>query len=332
LCHDDYLIVEGILRLHQVSVQYIVVANVIVFGYIMELRHMRYFVAVAEELNFTRAAARIGIGQPPLSQQIKDLETELGTHLFIRTPHGVLLTEAGQVFLQEARQLLAKTEQAKSAVQRAGRGESGRLRLGFTAALSFHRLIPAVIRDYRRTWPDVGVELEESNTTLLSQGLARETLDAAFLRPGLATLPGIDIYRFADEPMRIALPTGHPLAHKKSVALRELANESFVLFPREVGLSLYDEIIDSCRRAGFEPRLNQVAPQMTSVINLVAAEMGISIVTASMTQIQVPGVCYVSIKGDAPVARLALATRQGDPAIVVANLVSTALRCARGII
>lgn len=290
----------------------------------MELRHMRYFVAVAEALNFTRAAAGLGIGQPPLSQQIRDLEHELGTTLFVRTPQGVLLTEAGRVFLVEARQVLAQAGVAKAAAQRAGRGESGRLRLGFTGALSFHRLIPAVIRDYKRTWPDVALQLVESNTTLLLQGLARETLDAVFIRPGVDALPGIALTRFAHEPMLVVLPVAHPLANKKSIALHELANEPFVLFPRDVTLSLYDEIVGSCRRAGFEPQVTQVAPQMASVVNLVAAEMGVSIVTASISQIRVTGVRYIPIKGDAPVARLALATREREPAVVVANLMATA--------
>lgn len=291
----------------------------------MELRHIRYFVAVAEELNFTRAAARVGIGQPPLSQQIRDLENELGTALFIRTPHGVVLTEAGSVFLAEVRPVLASVEQAAAAAQRAGRGERGRLRLGFTAALSFHRFVPAVIREFKRAWPHVALQLEESNTTSLLEDLQHNAIDAAFIRPGTVTPPGVDLYRFDDEPMQIVLPVSHPLSGRSSIALSELADESFVLFPREVGLSLYDEIISCCRRAGFEPRIGQVAPQMASVVNLVASEMGVSIVTASIRQIRMTGVRYVAIKGDAPIARLALATRENEPAVVVANLVAVAL-------
>lgn len=125
--------------------------------------------------------------------------------------------------------------------------------------------------------------------------------------------------------MQIVLPVSHPLSGRSSIALSELADESFVLFPREVGLSLYDEIISCCRRAGFEPRIGQVAPQMASVVNLVASEMGVSIVTASIRQIRMTGVRYVAIKGDAPIARLALATRENEPAVVVANLVAVAL-------
>ena len=290
----------------------------------MELRHLRYFVAVAEELNFTRAAVRVGIGQPPLSQQIRDLEDELGTALFLRTPHGVKLTEAGHAFLREARVVLAGAAQAKSVAQRAGRGESGSLRIGFTGSLSFNTSVPGIIRDFSRAWPDVGLHLEEANTMHLLDRLMKETLDAVFIRPGKEALPGIQLSRFADEPMCIALPAHHRLANRKSIALIDLADEAFVLFARGAVLSLYDEIVNVCRHVGFEPKVHQTAPQMTSVVNLVAAELGVSIVTSSMCQVRVKGVRYVDIKGPAPCARLALATRVNDATIVVRNLMTLA--------
>jgi len=295
----------------------------------MELRHLRYFLAVAGESSFTRAAAKLGIGQPPLSQQIKDLEQELGTVLFHRTPHGVELSEAGTAFMEEAQLVLAGAERARTAAQRAGRGESGQLRVGFTGSAAFNPIVPTMIRNFRRAWPRVHLSLEEANTMRLLEALATSKLDALFIRPGLAGLKDVRLCRFADEPMKVVLPAGHRLAKRKRLPLSALAQEPFVLFPRAVGLSLYDEIVNACRKAGFEPLLNQEAPQISSVVNLVAAEMGVSIVPAAISQVQVEGVRYLDIesegRGTAPLARLALATREQERSAIVRNFAGLAL-------
>ena len=178
----------------------------------MELRHLRYFVAVAQERHFTRAAARLGIAQPPLSQQIRDLEQELGARLFERTPQGARLTPAGEALLVEARALLEGAQQARQAVARAQQGLSGRLRVGFTASATFNPVVPGAIRGFRRNYPQVQLVLQEANTQLLMEGLAQERFDAIFLRPGLSDPPGVALLRFADEPLKIALPASHALA------------------------------------------------------------------------------------------------------------------------
>ncbi|MEJ1976196.1 MAG: LysR family transcriptional regulator [Acetobacteraceae bacterium] len=286
----------------------------------MELRHIRYFLAVAEELNFTRAAARIGIGQPPLSQQIRDLEDELGVQLFHRVPHGAALTDAGRAFLAEARGVLAGAERAKAAAQRAQRGEAGTLSLGFTGSAAFNPVVSTVIRTFRRRWPGVLLSLEEMNTMRLLDRLARGALDAAFIRPGVQDPEGVRLKRYPDEPMLIALPARHGLVSQKQLPLSALAAEPFVLFPRVVGLSLYDEVVSACRRCGFEPIAGQEAPQIAAVVNLVAAELGVSIVPASIAQIRLKGVAYRPIEGPAPVARLALACRQDARSVIVGNL------------
>lgn len=288
----------------------------------IELRHLRYFLAVAQEANVTRAAARLGISQPPLSQQIKELEQEVGAVLFHRTPHGVVLTEAGAAFLAEAQQIMGSTERARVAAQRAARGETGQLRVGFTGSAAFNPVVSTMIRNFRRAWPSVRLTLEEANTTRLVDGLAQQTLDLVFLRPGAAGMSGIRLQRLADESMKVVLPVSHRLAKRKRLRLSALADEPFVLFPRAVGLSLYDSVFMACRDAGFEPQLSQEAPQISSVVNLVAAELGVSIVPASIAQMAVRGVRYVDIEGDAPIARLALATREGDGRMVVRNFLA----------
>jgi DNA-binding transcriptional LysR family regulator len=291
----------------------------------MELRHLRYFLAVAEELNFTRAAARLGIGQPPLSQQIRDLEKELGTALFRRTPHGAELTGAGLAFLPEARVVLSGAERARALAQRAGRGESGQLRIGFTGSAAFNPLVSTTIRNFRRVYPGVQLSLTEMNTTGLLEMLDQQTLDVGFMRPGPSTPTDLDLLPLADEAMKIVLPASHRLAKRKRLPLAALAGEPFVLFPRGVGLSLYDEILEACRRAGFELELSQIVPQISSVVNLVAAEFGVSVVPASISQLHFAGVVYLDIDDKPPpVARLALASRAGQDGATVRNFLALA--------
>ncbi|MEH7849483.1 LysR family transcriptional regulator [Rhizobium laguerreae] len=288
----------------------------------MELRHLRYFLAVAEEGNFTRAAGKLGIGQPPLSQQIRDLEREVGATLFHRVPHGAELTAAGTAFLGEAKASLAAAEKAKLAAQSANRGETGRLSLGFTASSAFNPVVSTTIRRFRAYWPEVQLSLTEMNTLALMQKLERVELDATFMRPSLDDLAGIRMRRLPDEPMVIALPASHPLAQRSKLPLAALADQPFILFPRLVGLSLYDDVVLACRKAGFELTVAQEAPQISSVVNLVAAELGVSIVPASISQIKLEGVAYRPIEGPPAVARLALAILKTHRSPVTENLIS----------
>ncbi|MBY5808529.1 LysR family transcriptional regulator [Rhizobium leguminosarum] len=288
----------------------------------MELRHLRYFLAVAEEGNFTRAAAKLGIGQPPLSQQIRDLEREVDAALFHRVPHGAELTAAGAAFLGEAKASLAAAEKAKLAAQSANRGETGRLSLGFTASSAFNPVVSTTIRRFRARWPEVQLSLTEMNTLALMQKLERGELDATFMRPSLDDPTGIRLRRLPDEPMVIALPASHPLARHPSLPLAALAAEPFILFPRLVGLSLYDDVVLACRKAGFELTVAQEAPQISSVVNLVAADLGVSIVPASISQIKLEGVAYRPIEGPPAVARLALAILKTHRSPVTENLIS----------
>ena len=291
----------------------------------MELRHIRYFLAVADERNFTRAAARVGIGQPPLSQQIKDLETEVGAALFHRVPHGAELTPAGEAFLQSVRGIPAQAEQALRAAQRGARGELGALRVGMTSSGTFHPLVPAAIRSFRRAYPAVDLTLEESNTARLTAALLEGEFDAAFLRWGTGGIDGLQFRLLSEEPMVAVLPVHHPAAASAAIELRRLRGDSFVMTPRAVNATLFDTVVSACRKAGFDPVLGQPAPQMSSVVTLVAAELGVSLVPASMAQLQVNGVVYRPIEGKAPVTRLTLAYRRGETSSIVRNFIAHAV-------
>jgi DNA-binding transcriptional LysR family regulator len=291
----------------------------------MELRHIRYFLAVAEEQNFTRAAARVGIGQPPLSQQIKDLETEVGAPLFHRIPQGAELTEAGRAFLENVRVIPVQTERATRAAQRAARGEIGSLRVGFVGSAPFNRVMPATIRSFRRAYPDVEMSFEESNAMRLIASLKDGELDAAFFRVNESPSDDLQIRLISEERMVVVLPATHPAAKSVEIDLVRLRNDALILVPRDVGPSLFDTVMLTCRQAGFEPILGQSAPQLSSVVSLVAAELGFSMVPESMRQLQLTGVTYREVAGDAPLTRLALAYRRGETSKIVRNFVGLAV-------
>ena len=292
----------------------------------MELRHLRYFVAVAEELNFTRAAKRLGINQPPLSFQIRRLEKELGTLLFLRGTRGVELTNAGKLMLEEARLILKEVETAKAGVQRRARGESGRIVIGFSGGTYFHPLIPAIIREYRTDYPDVILFPQVSGTAFLTVQLLAGQIDIAFVRLPIDDGDGLVIEPLVEEPTVMVVPAGHPLGRRTSASLRAFAQDSFVLYPRTINPRVYDSIIAAFKQAGFTPVLGQEAPQISSVIPLVAAGLGVSIVPQSMGRILMDGVKYLTIEGQAPRVKICLAYRRDDCNPAVRNFVAVARR------
>ena len=285
----------------------------------MELRHLRYFLAVAEELNFRRAAEKLGMAQPPLSSQIHDLENEVGVLLFRRVPKGAELTEASVAFLSAVPAIFDKVEHAVKVARKGGQGKVGQLRVGYTGSASFNQIVPRSLLAFRRSYPEVELTLEEANSPLLLDQLNRQRLDAVFIRPGKELPPGFAVMPLAEEPMMVVVPSRHRLAKSNAVELTELKGEPLVLFSRTLGPGLYDSVMDACRRAGFEPSVSQIAPQITSIANMVAVELGISFVPAQVANTIVPGVVFLPIKGNAPVARLALATRLDDRSIVTKN-------------
>src|SRR5260370_2152754 len=291
----------------------------------MELRQIRYFLALAEERNVTRAAGKVGIAHSPFSTQIRDLEREVGAQLFRRVPHGAELTAAGQAFLDVVKVMPALADRGSNAARRAARGETGTLNVGFTASSAFNPVVPNAIRSFRRDYPEVAVTLEEANTTRLVEGLLEGTLDAVFMRPGASGSEILQIRLLAEEPLMVALPSLHWAAEMEVVELARLASEPVLIFPRSVGPTLYDSIVQAFHLAGVEPKIGQTAPQIASVINLVAAELGVTLVPACMAQIAVRGVAYRPIAREVPMARIALATRRGETNPIVRNFASRAM-------
>jgi len=287
----------------------------------MELRHLRYFIAVAEEKHITRAAERLGMQQPPLSQQIRALERELDVQLFRRKPRGVELTDAGSALLADARAILARIDHALATTKRTARGEQGRISVGFTSSAPFHPFVPRIIRTYRETFPLVSLTLEEGGTTELIEHLRGERIDAAFIRTPLANQEGLVVNLLFQEAMAIALPQEHSLARRESVdkalRLKALAGETFIAYRRHSGPGLYDAILAACNKAGFSPLIGQEAPRIVSTLNLVAAGLGISLVPDSLQRMHMDGVAFRSVSGPAPKAPLYLVSRRGETSTAI---------------
>lgn len=294
----------------------------------MELRHLRYFVAVAEELNFTRAARKLGINQAPLSTQIKQLERELGTPLFRRETRGVQLTDAGRLLLEEARLILTQVERTKSDVTRRARGETGRINIGSSGGTYFHPLIPTIIHEYGEQYPEVILAPEASHTCLLIARLHARAIDLAFIRPPVSGSEGLKCEPLVKESTVMVLPAGHALAGSRSAPLSALAKERFILFPRMLNPGNYDAIVAACHRAGFDPILGQEAPQIVSTLPMVAAGLGVSLAPQSMMRLRIEGVAYVAIEGPAPPAEIHLAYCRDERSPTVRNFVAIARRRA----
>jgi len=285
----------------------------------IDLRHLRAFVALAEEAHVTRAAERLGMRQPPLTRLLRGLETELDVLLMNRLPRGVRPTEAGKALLAEARVLLARAEKLPAIVRQAARGEQGCLAVGFTSSAALHPFIPAVLREFRERLPGVTVNLEEAGTAELVDALLKERLDAAFVRSPVGSLSALLVDSVLDEPMLVALPARHPLAATaSSLPLAGLATEAFILYRRSTGPGLYDAIVAACRETGFSPVIAQEAPRLPATLSLVAAGLGVSIVPASMQRLGGEDIVYRALTGCAALsAPIHLATRRANPSPAV---------------
>ncbi len=260
----------------------------------MELRHLRYFVAVASELNFTKAAGKLFVAQPALSTQIADLERELGIALLIRNTRAVQLTAAGRAFLKDAQAILAAAEGAKGRAVRVSRGEVGELAIGFFAAPAMF-FLPDVIRRYRLKFPDVAIRMHELTPDKQLSAFAREEIDIGFTRPlpvGYANMAARVLFR---EHFLAVVAETHPLASRRKIQLSELAPEPFVLLKRSVAIGLYDQIIAACQVAGFSPSVVHSPDLMATVLTMVAAEQGVGIVPEGVRNLRSRQVAYVPV-------------------------------------
>jgi DNA-binding transcriptional LysR family regulator len=294
----------------------------------MDLRRLRYFIAVAEEGHITRAADRLDMQQPPLSRQISLMEHELNVQLFRRLPRGVELTSAGQALFREAKVMLAQLDRAIVTTRRAARGEQGVLCVGIAPTAPFNPLVPKAIRSFGEKFPLVSLVLEEGLSNEVVARFNNDQMDVAFVRARQIHADGVVVSPLQEEPMVAALPWRHPMAkigRSIAVPLKSLANDPFILIGPP-GTGLHDETVAACRAAGFVPRLGQPAPRITSTLGLVAAGLGIALVPSTMQSVRMDGVVYRKLQGAAPKAFLGLAWRKADSSPVLRqflNLVRT---------
>jgi DNA-binding transcriptional LysR family regulator len=288
----------------------------------VELRQLRYFVAVAEELHFRRAAARLHISQPPVSQQIRALEEELGCQLLARTRRRVELTPAGAAFLRDARAMLAELDVAAATARAIDAGQVGVLRVNFVGS-ALLSIVPGTVQRFRRARPGVEVEVRERSTVEQLRALGSGVVDVALVRPPIEPDPALRTEVVMRERTIAAIPEGHPLAALRRVPLRRLAGESLVLFPRPQAPGYHDLLIGRMAATGVSPHVVQYAPEMLTIIGLVAAGIGVSPVPASVAALALPGVEYRPLSG-APDTELVAVTRAEDESALVSAFVAEA--------
>lgn len=291
-----------------------------------DFRQLRYFIAVAEELSFTRAAQRLHLSQPPLSQQIQALEHDLGIRLLDRDKRNVMLTEPGKLFLEHARQILAMAEDARIQVAEAAAGYSGHLRLAYTVSVSFHPALPQILIRMGQNAPNVRMWLSEMYTEPQFAAIRLGQLDVGLVRDvpsheDDARALRLDI--IDREPLLLALPSGHRLAGREQLELAEVAGESFVIQPRELAATLYDRLVQLAAKAGFHPVVRQQAQQLNGLLALVAAGIGMALIPASMQVVKLAGVSYVPLADPEAYLLLAVVSRAENPSPVVTQFLET---------
>lgn len=283
----------------------------------MELRQLTYFIAVAEERHFGRAAKRLHIAQPPLSQQIRQFEEQLGVKLFDRTTRRVDLTAAGALMLERGRSILNDVEALQADVYQVGQGATGVLHVGFSGA-STYSVMPRIVRAAGTAYPGLTLDLHgEMLTPAMERGLLEHTLDAAILRPPVSS-PEIDFRIINREPLVVALPAHSPLASDRPLSMVELTEQRFVTYPPES--VMYRMTADLCREAGFQHRVSQMAQETSTILSFVAAGGGVALMPASVRSVQLRGVRYRELE-DSPHAELAIAWRREDRSVLLSNFI-----------
>jgi DNA-binding transcriptional LysR family regulator len=303
-------------------------------GISLDVRQLRYVIAVAEERNITRAAERLGMQPPPLSRQINEIERELDVQLFRRKARGVELTDAGRVFVDNARSVLAQLDQTFDATRRTGRGEQGRICVAYSSTVAFHPLVPRIIREFRDTFALVTVTLIEGFPENLIERMQHDQVDICFIRRLDTQGQGVDASVLDEESMVVALPSAHRLAQRAPAAglsLKTLAGETFILFgdPHGDALQRNGAFVAACHAAGFTPRIGQVVPFISSRLNLIAAGLGIAVVAASLEHARIEGVTFRPLKGAPQLkAPLSVAYRRSEGSPVVRQFLKLAKQTA----
>ncbi|MBF9033922.1 LysR family transcriptional regulator [Rhodobacterales bacterium HKCCE2091] len=282
----------------------------------MDLRQFRYFVAVAEELHFTRAAARLNIGQPPLSLQIQGIERELGVTLLKRTRRNVELTPAGELFLKEARLALLQAERAVETVTRAAKGEMGTLRLSFITSVPLVNMFTSAVRSFRSQYPHVHLELKSRSSVKIIDEVLLGTVDVGFTRPSISTVmpSSLSVVPVYEDRLMAVLPVDHPLnARSGPIAIEDLKDEKFVLRPRGSGTGFYEQVFDLCAEAGFSPHIVQEAIEATTTLGLVAAGVGVTVAPKALQSINVHDVTWREITNANVSSRILLVHSAANP-------------------
>ncbi|TQS24785.1 LysR family transcriptional regulator [Microbispora sp. KK1-11] len=290
----------------------------------LPLAQLHAFVVLAEELHFGHAAARLGIAQPPLSQQIRRLEDKVGHALFTREPGRVALTAAGRELLPAARHALTDLADGLAAARAVGSGRAGSLRIGFAASLAL-TVLPGLLRAFRERFPGVRLDIREMTTAPQIAALRDKTIDAGLLREPPTDEAGLAFRTVLTEPFVAVLPSAHPLAALRTVRLARLADEPFVLLPRAAGPRLHDQITGLCEVAGFTPLVAQRAVEWQTVCALVETGLGVSLAPASIRRIRLKGVAFRTVEPNAR-TRVAVGWREDDLSPLVAHLLATVSR------
>lgn len=294
----------------------------------MELRQLKYFIAVAEELHFRKAAERLHMSQPPLSEQIRHLEDELGTRLLVRDrTRGVQLTVSGAALLTEARRILSQVEQTIELVRRAERGEVGTLRISLAPAMAYG-IVPQILNRFRKAMPDISLQLSEMLTPIQENALLAGSLDLGFCYGNLQSdrLESEPIYR---ERLILAMPDSHPKAGTAHVDLATLKDERFITIPRSVSPGLYDLIAQTCRDAGFSPAVTQEATQFQTAVSFVAVGMGVALIPSSMAALKRHGVIYSKLRNSEAIVETLMVRLAGARYPAIEHLMKLARSCAR---
>ncbi|WP_395320621.1 LysR family transcriptional regulator [Variovorax sp. UC74_104] len=295
----------------------------------MDIRALRYFAAVAETGHMTRAAEQLGIQQPPLSLQIKALERELGVLLFRRHPRGVALTDAGRLFQAEALRMLQDMDAMKQRMASVAKGQAGRLAVGFTSSAAAHRFMPDALREFRRAYPEVELQLREDNAAELTEALAAGRLHCGLLRVPVARPEGLLFETLLREPVLVAMPSDHRLARgrdkdSRALPLAKLCEEGIILVRRPGAPGLYADLLALCHAKGLRPRVVAEVDRMMTNLNLVAAGVGLSVVPASMHGVHAHAIAYARLADggqlDAPLTLVSRAEEDNLPALNFAAL------------